>query len=167
MTNLFETVRLGCRHWVPEDIDDLYAVYADEEGARFVDDGQPITWQECEEWMEVTLNNYRTRGYGMFAVTNRSDGCIVGFCGLVHPGGQDEMEVKYSFYKEHWGKGFASEVVPALLAYAASSLSASRVIATVASGNKPSQRVLEKSGMRFVEVEPDGDTLLYEWQPAS
>ncbi len=163
---IFLTDRLGCRHWVPDDISDIYGVYSDEEGARYVGDGQPITHQECEEWMQVTLANYENRGYGMFALFDRTNEKTVGFCGLVHPGGQIEAEVKYSFYRDYWGKGYASEIVPALLKYASETFGLQKVIATVAEGNAASRRVLEKSGMIFVEKKSEDDgstTLLYEW----
>ena len=163
---LFLTARLGCRRWQARDLDDVFAVYSDEEGARWVGDGLPITYQECERWMEVTFNNYEKRGYGMFALIDRQSGALVGFCGLVHPGNQAEVEIKYAFYKAHWGKGYASEIVPAMLSYAANKLGVDRVIATVAEGNRASQRVLLKSGMEFVGIEKDegSSTHLYEWR---
>ena len=60
MTNnvLSTTLRLSCRQWIPDDVDDIHAVYSDEEGARFVDDGLPISHEECVHWMDVTLTNY-------------------------------------------------------------------------------------------------------------
>lgn len=164
---LFMTKRLGCRRWLASDLSDIYQVYSDEEGARWVGDGLPITHEDCERWMDVTLENYSERGYGMFTIFELSSNEVVGFCGLVHPGGQPEVEIKYSFYRNCWGKGYASEVVPEMLSYAASEHGVETVRATVAEGNKPSQRVLEKSGMRHATKieEKDGSlTRLYEWR---
>ena len=80
--------------WIREDLNDIYLVYSDEEGARWVDDGTPITFEECERWMQVTLDNYETRGYGMFTIYDRFSGETVGFCGLVHPGGQKRLAMQ-------------------------------------------------------------------------
>ena len=161
----FQTQRFLCRKWQRTDLDAIYTVYADKEGARWVGDGQPITRAECEQWMDVTLTNYQQRGYGMFALIDRENGETVGFCGLVHPGGQEEPEIKYAFLRAHWGKGFASEVVPAMLRYASNTHKLKYVIATVASENVASQRVLTKSGMGYVKaLDDDPDTLLYEWR---
>ena len=110
---LFSTPRLSCRRWVAGDVDAVYAVYSDREGARWVGNGAPITYEECERWVDVTFANYARRGYGMFAVDERSTNQAVGFCGLVHPGGQAEVEIKYAFLKSRWGRGYASELVPA------------------------------------------------------
>ena len=164
---LFVSKRLGCRRWLPGDLPDIYQVYSDKEGARWVGDGLPITYAECEHWMDVTLENYAKRGYGMFTVFDLSNKEIVGFCGLVHPDGQPEVEIKYAFYRECWGKGYASEVVPEMLGYAASAHGVTTVIATVAEENTASQRVLEKSHMLHIRTLEEADgaaTRMYEWR---
>lgn len=167
---IFDSARLRCRRWIASDFDALYAVYSDPEAMRWVDDGEPITRAECEQWFTVTAANYAKRGYGMFALEERVSGDVVGFCGLVHPGGQLDAEIKYAFRRDHWGKGLASEAVPQLLAYGAGHHGLSRIIATVAPDNAASQRVLAKSGMRFSQrrINDDGSvTLVYEWLAAS
>jgi ribosomal-protein-alanine N-acetyltransferase len=134
---------------------------------RWVGDGRPISRSECEEWIKVTEANYAKRGYGMFALVERDSGAIVGFAGLVHPGGQLEPEVKYAFLRAHWGVGLATEAVPRLLAYGASAHGLRRIIATVAPGNLVSQRVLAKAGMVLAHHRSNGDgstTLVFEWR---
>ncbi len=167
---LFQTARLRVRRWFASDVEPLYRVYADPEGARWVDDGQPITRSECEHWMVVTERNYAQRGYGMFAVDELAGGATVGFVGLVHPADQPEVEIKYSFLRSRWGRGYASEIVAATLDYAEKMLGIDRVIATVAPQNAASQRVLRKAGMHLVDEleEDDGtSTLLFEWSAGS
>jgi ribosomal-protein-alanine N-acetyltransferase len=163
---VFETSRLRCRRWIKSDFDPLYAVYSDSDAMRWVDDGQPITRAECERWFEVTHTNYRLRGYGMFALEDRESGEVVGFCGLVHPGGQVEAEIKYALRRSRWGAGLASEAVPALLSYGAQEHGLTRIIATVAPDNIASQRVLAKAGMRLAQRRTNDDgttTLVFAW----
>lgn len=164
---LFETTRLVCRKWRASDVDALFEVYSDPEGARWVDDGTPITRDECEAWLEVTARNYRQRGYGMFALDDRASARTIGFCGLVHPGGQEEAEVKYALLRAEWGQGLASEIVPALVTYGVNQHALTRVIATVAPENLASQRVLRKADFTFVAERRDdaGDlTRWFEWR---
>lgn len=185
---LFETRRLRCRRWVTADLEPLLAVYGDADGMRFVGNGRPITRVEGERWLAVTAANYAARGYGMFALEAQpawaatapgarpvaasvaqaalGQAPVVGFCGLVHPGGQPEPEVKYAFLRTHWGLGLASEAVPALLQHAATAHGLARIIATVAPGNGPSQRVLKKAGMRMDHERSNDDgstTLVFVW----
>lgn len=166
MQEVFESDRLLCRHLLLEDLPALYEVYSDPLAMRWVGDGLPITEAQCEEWYEVTQSNYSKYGYGMCALVERSTGKVVGFCGLVHPSGLAEAEIKYALLQSHWGQGLASEAVPELLAYGASEHGLNRVIATVAPENFASRRVLEKVGMiLFGERQHSGGiTLVYEWR---
>lgn len=165
-TLVLMTERLLVRRWVPEDREPLLRIYGDAEAMRWVADGVPLTQQQAANWLEVTANNYRQRGYGMYTVTLRNGGSVIGFCGLVHPDDQDKPEVKYAFAREHWGHGYASEVVCALLPYAAEKLGLKQIIATVAPDNAASRRVLSKAGMTLIDTLPEDDgsqTLLLSW----
>jgi len=155
---------LRCRRWVREDFDALMSVYGDRDAMRWVGDGEPLTRDEGERWLDVTARNYLRCGYGMFALEDRASGQVVGFVGLVHPGGQVEAEVKYAFAREHWGRGLATEAVRAILDAAWTRFALPEVIATVAPDNLASQRVLAKAGMRLSEARANEDgsrTLVY------
>lgn len=165
-----ETARLRARHIGPDDVDAMFEVYGDAEAMRWVDDGSPITRAECEHWIRVTLNNYEVRGYGMFALLDHESSEVVGFCGLVHPGGQTEAEIKYALKRKFWGKGFATEAVAALLPWGADRLGIDHVIATVAPENMASQRVLLKAGMRAMGIRKNDDgsvTQMFGWRVSS
>jgi RimJ/RimL family protein N-acetyltransferase len=164
-----ETPRLTVRRWLAADLGPLLAIYGDPEAMRWVGDGRPISENEAVRWLAVTANNYRVRGYGMFAVVLKGSDLVVGFCGLVHPGGQSEAEVKYAFGREYWGRGYATEVVSALLSYGAGTFGLGEVISTVAEENVASHRVLEKAGMHRTSTRRNDDeslTALYTWRPA-
>ena len=163
---LFETPRLRGRRWRVQDFDALVAVYGDSQVVRWVADGRPLTAQRVREWMAITDDNYRTRGYGMFALEDRATGEVVGFCGLVHPAGQVEPEVKYAFRRSHWGRGLASEAVPALLAYGARCHGLARIVATVSPEHVASHRVLLKAGAipgALVTHDDGSATQHFEW----
>src|SRR5690606_34301109 len=89
---VFTTDRLVVRRWRDSDLAALLAVYGDADAMRWVGDAQPLTGEEAERWLEVTASNYRLRGYGMFAMEDVKEGDVIGFCGIVHPGGQAEAE---------------------------------------------------------------------------
>ena len=166
---LFETARLQVRRIEPDDGAAMLAVYGDAEAMRWVGDGRPLIRAQCEEWIDVTLRNYATRGYGMVALIERATGEAIGFCGLVHPDGQPEAEIKYALRRDHWGRGLATEAATALLAWGASALGLQQVIATTALENTDSHRVLLKIGMRRGDLRhnPDGSrTQLFIWTSA-
>jgi RimJ/RimL family protein N-acetyltransferase len=164
---VFATERLIGRHLEPGDLAALVAVYGDPDAMRWVGNGEPLDRAGCRRWLDVTADNYRRRGYGMCALVERHSGITVGFCGLVHPDGQAEAEIKYALARDHWGRGFATEAARAMLGYGASAHGLSRIIATTAPENTASHRVLEKAGMRSTALRENDDgsfTQLFEWQ---
>ena len=147
----------------------MLGVYGDREVVRWVGDGEPLDRALCEKWIAVTHKNYATRGYGMFALVERESGAIVGFGGLVHPGGQPEAEIKYALHRSHWGQGLATEAASALLGYVASHFGLAEIIATTAPENEASHRVLLKAGMARGALRENDDgtfTQLFFWRPS-
>ncbi|MEL6643251.1 MAG: GNAT family N-acetyltransferase [Pseudomonadota bacterium] len=149
---MFRTTRLSVRRWQSADKPDLLALYSIDRVVRWIDDGEALSPSEAARWMDVTFSNYQKRAYGMFAVEDARSGKTVGFGGLVHPNGQIDAEVKYAFFREVWGRGFATEFVHGLIKWARSAHRLTRAIATVAPENLASQRVLVKSGFRQSEA---------------
>jgi RimJ/RimL family protein N-acetyltransferase len=167
---LFETERLTVRPLADGDLDAMLAVYGDADAMRWVDDGLPLDGEGCLKWIEVTRKNYTERGYGMAALVLRETGEVIGFCGLVHPGGQPEVEIKYAMLRSYWGRGLASEVVVAMLEYGAGTFGMKLIGATAAQDNVASHRVLLKAGMvRLLPGVSDEDmfTERFVWQAES
>src|SRR5262245_49238419 len=91
---VFETPRILARRIEHADVAAMFQVYGDADAMRWVGDGEALELAQCEQWVEVTHRNYVARGYGMFTLVGRKSSTIIGFCGLVHPGGQVEAELK-------------------------------------------------------------------------
>lgn len=166
MTPIFQSERLWCRRWISDDFASLLKVYSDLDAMRWVGDGRPLTHSACHEWFKVTAANYAKYGYGMFTLIEPQSGLVIGFAGLVHPGGQPEAEIKYALDRAYWGRGLASEAVPQLLQYGALVHGLKHIIATVAADNLASQRVLTKAGMMLKDQYLDEDgatTLVFQW----
>lgn len=166
--SLFDTPRLRVRRLSHDDLDALFAVYGDADAMRWVGDGQPLSRERCAEWIAVTQRNYALRGYGMSALVERGSGRIVGFCGIVHPGGQAQAEIKYALRREDWGRGLATEAAAGMLAYAARAFGLRRIVATAAPDNLASHQVLAKAGLRRAGLrrnEDGSDTQLFVWEP--
>ena len=165
----FNTERLVVRRWRDSDLISILSVYGDPDAMRWVGDGNPITNEACARWLEITHNNYAKRGYGMFAVETKAEACVIGFCGLVHPGGREEPEIKYAYHRSHWGHGYASEAAYGMLRYGANTHGLERIIATAAPENTSSHKVLVKAGMQrgaLLRNDDGSHTQLFFWQAA-
>lgn len=155
---LFETLRVRVQLWQPGDEDNIFSIYGDPHVTTYVGDGHPITDQDCLRWIQVTLQNYETRGYGMVAFLNKETNQWIGCGGFVHPNGQNEPELKYALRPEHWGQGYATEILPELINYGRKTWGVKGIIATVYPENIASQHVLTKLGFTHTEglIEEDG-----------
>ncbi|WP_052736655.1 GNAT family N-acetyltransferase [Aquincola tertiaricarbonis] len=163
----FSTERCIVRRWREADLPALLAVYGDADAMQWVGAGQPITLDQCVQWLAVTQHNYTRYGYGMFAVELKGSLEVVGFCGLVRPGGQAQPELKYAYHRVHWGQGLATEVAAGLLQHAARRLGLQHVMATAAPENHRSHQVLLKAGMvrgALVNNLDETSTLVFEWR---
>ena len=163
MKALFETERLIARRLTMADVAAMLAIYGDRETVRFVGDSEPLSEESCRHWVDVTDRNFERRGYGMVALVSRETGEMVGCAGIVHPGGQEEPELKYAFRRDQWGKGFATEAAVGLVGHARAAWGVKRIIATVMPDNTPSQQVLVKAGFVLREERLDEDGPIQVW----
>jgi RimJ/RimL family protein N-acetyltransferase/gamma-glutamylcyclotransferase (GGCT)/AIG2-like uncharacterized protein YtfP len=163
---LFDTERLAVRRLRREDLDALLAVYGDADAMRWVGDGQALSREDALRWLDVTERNVATRGYGMCALALRHSHAIVGFIGLVHPGGQAQAELKYALARAYWGQGLAAEAARGMLDWGARGLGLRHVVATTAPQNTASHRVLRKAGCVAGALRRNDDgsqTQVFDW----
>lgn len=76
----------------------------------------------------------------------------------------DEYDIGYRFFKQHWGKGYATESAKAAMDYGFGTLKLDRIIGRARVENPASINVFNKLGMRFVEpyTENIQNWVLYE-----
>lgn len=91
-------------------------------------------------------------GWVQFSVEEREGGRLVGDVGLCNVDGEPGVvKVGYTIAPAFQRRGYASEAIGALVAYAFDVLGADVVRAHASAENVPSIRVAEKVGMRLVE----------------
>jgi RimJ/RimL family protein N-acetyltransferase len=82
-----------------------------------------------------------------FVITLRS-GAVIGGCGLMTPV-DDSTEIGYWLGVRHWGKGYATEAVRAMIDYAFTDLDCEALQSAARVTNAASRRVLEKCGFQW------------------
>ena len=161
---LFETARLLVRQLETNDVDSMFGIFSLPDVTRWMGDGEPLTKELCEKWINISIRNYETKGVGASAVIEKASGDFIGCGGIVYDSERQEPEIIYAFHPSAWGKGYASELVPAMLNYGLTECGLTYILATIAEANKASAHVVEKAGMQFVTEEPNPDghiTLVY------
>ncbi len=169
-----ETPRLGLRPFEQDDFEFLVALNADPDVARFIGYGVPRTREETREFLEHVLTAYEEDSLGHLAVYLKGSGALVGRCGLTlleveaEPAGGkppqwywfrggapkgmlvvNEIELGYTFSKEHWGCGYATECAKAMRDFGFRELGLSRLASAIAPENLASKNVARKVGLAY------------------
>lgn len=138
------TERLNLRFWKQEDFPVYEAYYADAATARFV--GGVKSSAEAWRHLASVIGHWTLRGFGQWAVEEKSTNKLVGCIGLIKPEGWPELEVGYWLVPEAQGKGFASEAVIAARDYAFKQLGAETLVSYIDPANEPSKKLAERLG---------------------
>ena len=144
---ILETTRVSLREFRRDDADALARVISDPETMRFYP--APYDRKGVEDWIARNLQRYAKDGHGLWAMTLKGSGELIGDCGLTvqNVDGADEVEIGYHVRCDQWGQGLATEAARACRDYGFANLPIERIISIIRPENLPSRRVAEKNGM--------------------
>ncbi|MCH9694435.1 MAG: GNAT family N-acetyltransferase [Gammaproteobacteria bacterium] len=147
---LFETDRLRLRPVTVEDAGLMLAVWNDPAFIRNVADrGIRTEAQALQAIRDGAQKLFDDYGYGPYCMSLKSDGAMVGICGLFRRENLDDPDIGFAVLPDYCGKGLASEASFAVLDYASKSLQLDKLLAIVSPENAASIGLIEKLGMRF------------------
>jgi len=145
---ILETDRLLLRMWRNEDFAAYERMCADPEIMRYLG-GR--TFDRLEAWrhMAFLVGHWELRGYGHWAVEEKSSGHFIGRIGFLNPEGWPGFEIGWTLARESWGKGYATEGARRALQYAFNELDKDHVISLIHPENKNSIKVAERLGEKL------------------
>lgn len=143
---ILTTERLLMRAFRESDLDEYAALCADPEVMRYLGEGRPLTRWEAWRQMAMIIGHWQLRGYGMWAVEEKSTGKLLGRIGCFYPEGWPGFEIGWTLGRHAWGKGFATEGARAALDFAFHRLDQDHVISLIRPDNQASIRVAERLG---------------------
>ncbi|TFV46155.1 GNAT family N-acetyltransferase [Bradyrhizobium niftali] len=140
----FRTNRLTAEKLRDDDLADLVALHLDAEVSRYL--GGVRAPDVTQTYLAANMAHWDQHGFGLWALRTK-DGEFAGRAGIRHilVDGIDEIEIAYTFKRDLWGQGLASEIAAALTHIGLSQLALPSLIGLVLVGNAASRRVLEKS----------------------
>jgi ribosomal-protein-alanine N-acetyltransferase len=173
-TDRIESERLILRRIEPADFDFFARIHADPIVARYLGNGTPRSLQDTRALLERFWQSYDSLELGPLAVLRKSDGVLIGRCGLSDmalevntPEGQlprvwyyraqvasdakvvFECELGYTFDRNHWGQGYASEAAARVYEYVSSTMPSRRIVSVIHPDNTPSIKIAKKCGARL------------------
>jgi len=142
-----ETPRLRLRRPVMDDAAAIFTAYAqDPEVTRYLVWRPHETVETVREFLRRCAAAWEGGTAFAWAITGREDGRLLGMVEVRKDG--HRAELGYVLARPHWGRGFATEAVRAVVEWALSDPNIHRVWAVCDVENLPSARVLEKVGMQ-------------------
>jgi [ribosomal protein S5]-alanine N-acetyltransferase len=180
-----ETDRLLLRRITTSDFPFYERIHADPDVARYIGYGRPRSSDETRIWLDRIIECYETFQLGQLAVVRKSDGALIGRCGIAYfavddrpaDGGEPrgyfvpgeapdgvttslEPELGYTFDRAAWGQGFAREAARAVFAYSTTIRRGDRIVSVIHPDNVRSRRLAESFGATLVDRVRAFDTLL-------
>lgn len=161
---LTTTERLVIREITVDDAAHIQQLNADPEVLRYVHDVPFADVDAARKWI-TEIPHTLPNGFGRWSITLK-DGTWIGRCSL-RKGDDGTTLMGYRLLREHWGQGYASETVRALLEQAYLVYGLPFVLSHIAEENRGSIRVAEKCGAilwkRGATVRCD-DALIYRYE---
>ncbi len=164
------------------DADLLYQLDQDKEVMRYINGGIKTSREDIEQKFIPRLLSYRNpeQGWGLWKVSLSQNEQYLGWV-LIRPmlffsehPEYDNLEIGWRFFKQAWGKGYATEAASWLLSAiteASENHTISRinkVSAIAMPGNKASIAVMKKLGLRYLKTtlhkDPLGDEEVVYYQ---
>ena len=157
-----ETERLRLRTWEEADRDEFVRRTNTPEVMRWL--GGVWSREDHDKGFERIAGYQRDFGHTFWIVERKSDGALLGFCGLkrVNSSGADaimgDYEVGWRLREDAWGQGYAKEAAIASLDLAFGRFGAPHVVALTITANQPSRNLMHRLGMtRRADLDFDTD----------
>lgn len=146
---MLETNRLVIQPPSLSNLDYWFWLHSDQTVMEYIDG--PRKKKTISSWLQQDIFHYEKHGFCVGSVFDRKTKQFIGRAGMVYlnyDDTQSDIEVGYILHKRYWGKGYATELVTALLRLGFVDLNLNKLVAMTHLSNIKSQRVLEKAGMR-------------------
>ena len=152
--------RLLIRPFRLEDLDGFVARRNDPEVARYQDWELPYSREKAEQTVAgvVAMDGPKNNEWWMALVVDPETHEAFGDLAVHLTWEGRSAEVGYTFAKEHWGKGYASEALEPMVEYLFDELGVTRAFGGLHPDNPASAMVMERTGFLF-----EGHTRLSFW----
>jgi RimJ/RimL family protein N-acetyltransferase len=148
MAVVIETKRLSLRRFTIEDAAFALELVNDPAWLRFIGDRGVRTIDDARGYIGKVTAMYERYGFGSWVVELKTDGSLIGTCGIIKRDTLPEVDLGLAFLPQYRGQGFAYEAAAATLACGRDQFGLKRILAIVSPDNVSSIRLLVKLGMK-------------------
>jgi RimJ/RimL family protein N-acetyltransferase len=141
-----ETERLTLRPFREDDVSAFFELSQDPDVMRYVGDRRVPTLQESWRAIAGWLGHWALRGYGQWAIEERSSGRLIGRAGIINPVDWPGPEVGYLLGKAWWGHGYATEATQAAMDWGFEQIGFDDLLSLIDPANQASIAVATRLG---------------------
>ena len=146
---MIETERLILRPWRDADREAYADIMVDPEVGKWL--GGPFTREQAHERVDRFMASLADQGVGRLAIERRSDGRMIGHCGLAPTPADQPMpqglEIGWALSPEVWGAGYAAEAARAVIDDGFARFDVPEILAFTGTTNFRSQAVMRRLDM--------------------
>ncbi len=147
----FETERLLLRPTGIEDSGLILELLNMPKWLRFIGDRNVKTLEEAHAYIESRMLPQLERlGYGNYTLVKKSDGSLLGTCGLFDREGLEGIDIGFALLPEFEGEGYGFEAAYRIKAAAFEDFGINELQAITSKENIASQKLLKKLGFRLI-----------------
>jgi RimJ/RimL family protein N-acetyltransferase len=140
------TERLVLRPFREDDAAALFEISQDPDVMRFIGIRGIPTAEDCWRSVAGWIGHWVLRGYGQWAVEERSSGRFIGRLGVINPVNWPGPEIGYMLGKPWWHRGYATEGARAAMDWAFTQIGFEELISIIDPANTASIGVATRLG---------------------
>ncbi|MBU2996276.1 GNAT family N-acetyltransferase [Cellulophaga baltica] len=146
----FETERLILKPTSEDDATFIFHLFNTPNWLKFIGDRNITSVDKAKEYInEKMVPQLKRLGYSSYTIITKQDNLKIGSCGLYDREGVEGIDIGFAFLPEYEKKGFAFEASKRLKDAAFNDLGIEVISAITTKDNLPSQRLLEKLGLKL------------------
>jgi len=146
MIPTIQTRNLRLRPFTADDAPAYYeTILSDEIAAKALPTGRPVPEQRVPAIIAGIEDHWEAYGFGLWAVTHKTNNKLIGHCGLQMLGHTEHAELTIAVNPAD----YAEEAARAVLRYGFETLVMAEIIGVILPGNAVIEKVYRQVGMRF------------------
>lgn len=129
------------------DAEEVHSYASDEEVSRFIGWNLMKNLNETSRFIEEMIKRQSAGTHLYASIVLKSTGANIGTAMIFNFDKEaNQAEIGYVFHKDHWNKGYGTEIVALISDFAFETLNLHKLHASVVDANIGSARIMEKNG---------------------
>ena len=142
-----KTERLSIRSWQKADIQRYAKIASNPLVMKYIGNGDIQNYEDVSKFIAKAIMFERERGWTLWALENRANNDLMGFCGFAL--WQNEIEIGWRLDNMYWRSGYGTEAAVAVLNFGIKKFCFPKIVSIAQKQNIASIKIMQKIGLQF------------------